>query len=119
MAVGGGAPDTAFAGGVEPASAILRAMAIYGARGNSSRVYLHRFLARAGETVEAGELVLDAGAGRAPYRGLFAHAGYETADFLDVAVGLGCVYAEKPHLCSSCWNRRLPRSAFHFGSRGT
>ena len=41
-------------------------MGIYGANGNSSRTYLHRFLARAGETVAPGERVLDAGAGRAP-----------------------------------------------------
>ena len=60
------------------------AMAIYGSRGNSSRVHLHRFLVRAGHTVKPGELVLDAGAGRAPYRSLFAHARYETADFLAV-----------------------------------
>jgi SAM-dependent methyltransferase len=71
-------------------------MAIYGARGNSSRVYLHRFLARAGETVKPGELVLDAGAGRAPYRGLFAHAGYETADFLAVK---GKKYTPPDYVC--------------------
>ena len=57
-------------------------MAVYAARGNSSRTYLHRFLVRAGQAVEPGQLVLDAGAGRAPYRDLFAHARYETADFL-------------------------------------
>jgi SAM-dependent methyltransferase len=59
-------------------------MAVYGGRGNSSRVYLHRFLERAGRAVEPDHLVLDAGAGRAPYRDLFAHARYETADFLAV-----------------------------------
>ena len=59
-------------------------MGIYSARGNSSRTYLHRFLARAGQAVQPGQLVLDAGAGRAPYRDLFSHAGYETADFLGV-----------------------------------
>lgn len=71
-------------------------MAIYGARGNSSRVYLHRFLARAGETVQPGELVLDAGAGRAPYRDLFAHAKYETADFLAVK---GKKYTPPDYVC--------------------
>jgi SAM-dependent methyltransferase len=59
-------------------------MAVYSARGNSSRTYLHRFLVRAGHAVQPGQLVLDAGAGRAPYRDLFSHARYETADFLAV-----------------------------------
>lgn len=59
-------------------------MSVYGGRGNSSRVYLHRFLERAGRAVEPDHLVLDAGAGQAPYRHLFAHARYETADFLAV-----------------------------------
>ena len=45
---------------------------------------LNAFLARAGEAVQPGQLVLDAGAGRAPYRDLFSHARYETADFLAV-----------------------------------
>ena len=71
-------------------------MAIYAARGNSSRVYLHRFLARAGQTVEPSELVLDAGAGRAPYRDLFAHARYETADFLAVK---GKRYVQPDYVC--------------------
>jgi SAM-dependent methyltransferase len=71
-------------------------MAIYGANGNSSRTYLHRFLARAGQAVAAGERVLDAGAGRAPYRGLFAHAHYETADFMAVK---GKKYAPPDYVC--------------------
>jgi len=71
-------------------------MAIYGARGNSSRVYLHQFLARAGHTVQPGQLVLDAGSGRAPYRDLFAHARYETADFLAVK---GKTYTEQDYVC--------------------
>jgi SAM-dependent methyltransferase len=71
-------------------------MAIYGANGNSSRTYLHRFLARAGETVAPGARVLDAGAGRAPYRDLFAHAQYETADFLAVK---GKKYAQPDYVC--------------------
>lgn len=71
-------------------------MGIYGAAGNSSRTYLHRFLARAGATVQPGERVLDAGAGRAPYRGLFDHARYETADFLAVK---GKKYAQPDHVC--------------------
>src|SRR5215210_9514252 len=71
-------------------------MAIYGAAGNSSRAYLPRFLARAAESVEPGQLVLDAGAGRAQYRGLFAHARYETADFLAVK---GKKYAQPDYVC--------------------
>jgi SAM-dependent methyltransferase len=68
----------------------------HGPATNSSRVHLRRFLTRAGETVRPGELVLDAGAGRAPYRDLFAHARYETADFLAVE---GKTYAEQDYVC--------------------
>ena len=64
--------------------------------GNSSRAYLRDFLARAARAVEPGQLVLDAGAGRAPYRGLFAHARYETADFLAVP---GKSYAAPEYVC--------------------
>jgi SAM-dependent methyltransferase len=71
-------------------------MAIYGAAGNSSRAYLHRFVARAGEAVQPGERVLDAGSGRAPYRKLFAHADYETADFVAVK---GKKYAPPDYVC--------------------
>jgi SAM-dependent methyltransferase len=60
-------------------------MAVYGAKGNSSRTYQHRFLKEAGRSVQSGERVLDAGAGRAPYRNLFRHARYETADFMALA----------------------------------
>ena len=71
-------------------------MAVYAATGNSSRVYLHRFLTRAGEAVEPGQFVLDAGAGRAPYRDLFGHARYETADFLAVK---GKRYVAPDYVC--------------------
>ena len=71
-------------------------MAVYGAAGNSSRTYLHRFLARAGQSVAPGELVLDAGSGRAPYRDLFAHARYETADFMAIK---GKKYAPPDYVC--------------------
>jgi ubiquinone/menaquinone biosynthesis C-methylase UbiE len=56
----------------------------YAARANASRTYLHEFLVRAGQEVAPGQYVLDAGAGRAPYRSLFDHARYETADFMAV-----------------------------------
>ncbi len=68
----------------------------YAAAGNSSRAYLHRFLTRAGQEVQPGQLVLDAGSGRAPYRDLFTHARYETADFLAVK---GKTYTEQDYVC--------------------
>jgi SAM-dependent methyltransferase len=71
-------------------------MGIYAAAGNSSRTYLHRFVTRAGEAVEPGQLVLDAGAGRAPYRDLFGHARYETADFVSVK---GKKYVQPDYVC--------------------
>ena len=61
---------------------------VYAAGGNSSRTYLYRFLTRAGKEVQPGQFVLDAGSGRAPYRDLFTHARYETADFLAVRLPL-------------------------------
>jgi SAM-dependent methyltransferase len=66
------------------------------ARDNSSRRGLHQFLARAGEAVQPGELVLDAGAGRSRYRKLFTHARYETADFLAVE---GKKYVQPTYVC--------------------
>jgi SAM-dependent methyltransferase len=71
-------------------------MGIYAAAGNSSRTYLHRFLERAGDVVQPGQLVLDAGAGRAPYRALFTHARYETADFVAVK---GKKYVQPDYVC--------------------
>jgi ubiquinone/menaquinone biosynthesis C-methylase UbiE len=63
---------------------------------NSSRTYLRRFLARAAGEVRPGQRVLDAGAGRAQYRGLFAHARYETADFMAVQ---GKAYRQPDYVC--------------------
>ena len=63
---------------------------------NSSRTYLRRFLERAAAEVGPGQVVLDAGAGRAQYRKLFAHAQYETADFLAVA---GKKYRRPDYVC--------------------
>jgi SAM-dependent methyltransferase len=48
---------------------------------NSSRVHLMRCNKSFAESVPPGALVLDAGAGEAPYRDLFSHARYESADF--------------------------------------
>lgn len=68
----------------------------YGGRRNSSRTQLRRFLERAARSVKPGQLVLDAGAGRAAYAPLFAHARYETADFLAVT---GKKYAQPDYVC--------------------
>ncbi len=51
---------------------------------NASRFHLRNEVAAFAEGYQNGELVLDAGAGRAPYRSLFARAKYETADFQKV-----------------------------------
>lgn len=48
---------------------------------NSSRHHLEAWIKEAAETLPAGALVLDAGSGDAPYRSLFDHARYESADF--------------------------------------
>jgi SAM-dependent methyltransferase len=62
---------------------------------NSSLVHLaERMLAFARDT-ERGMLVLDAGAGRSPYKPLFAHARYEAADFAQ----LGTDYAPLDYVC--------------------
>lgn len=51
---------------------------------NSSRIHLARYNREFASQVPAGALVLDAGAGRSPYKALFAHARYESADFEQV-----------------------------------
>lgn len=48
---------------------------------NSSRVYLREINEEFAASIEKGSVVLDAGAGSAPYRELFEHTQYETADF--------------------------------------
>jgi SAM-dependent methyltransferase len=49
--------------------------------GNSTRARLWLENKAFAESIQQGCLVLDAGAGDAPYRSLFAHVRYETADF--------------------------------------
>jgi SAM-dependent methyltransferase len=49
---------------------------------NPSRRRIREYNARFARGVRPGMLVLDAGAGKAPYRDLFAHARYESADFV-------------------------------------
>lgn len=65
---------------------------------NSSRVHLERVNRDFAATVSADSLVLDAGAGDAPYRPLFAHARYESADFEMVDKP----YAKTTYVCDLC-----------------
>ena len=62
---------------------------------NSSRERLWQENAAFAATVSAGALVLDAGAGTAPYKSLFAHARYESADFEQV----NKAYAHQTYTC--------------------
>jgi SAM-dependent methyltransferase len=56
---------------------------------NSSREYLQRLNAEFASRIPPGSLILDVGAGAAPYRRLFDHAKYESADFEQVAKEYG------------------------------
>ena len=56
-------------------------MRIIGSGLNPSRVWLDREIAAFAARLPEGALVLDAGAGKQPYRNYFAHCRYETADF--------------------------------------
>ncbi len=51
---------------------------------NPSRVRLREVNSEFAASIPDGAVVLDAGAGKAPYRDLFKHAQYETADFEQV-----------------------------------
>lgn len=62
---------------------------------NPSRVQLRRQMVRFAKGTRRGMIVLDAGAGRSPYRGLFKHAQYEAADFAQ----LGTEYAPLDYVC--------------------
>jgi SAM-dependent methyltransferase len=62
---------------------------------NASRYWLKREMARFAATIPPGTLVLDAGAGEAPYRALLAHCRYEAADFVKVDKP----YAEQTYVC--------------------
>ena len=48
---------------------------------NASRVHLREEVAEFARGTEPGMVVLDAGAGKSPYKKLFRHATYEAADF--------------------------------------
>jgi len=62
---------------------------------NSSRYRLWQEIAGFAESIPIGALVLDAGAGEAPYKSLFKHAKYESADFEKVDK----TYASSTYVC--------------------
>ncbi|MFD7075638.1 class I SAM-dependent methyltransferase [Nocardioides sp. NPDC059952] len=62
---------------------------------NPSRVRLRQEMARFAKGTKRGMRVLDAGAGRSPYRKLFKHARYEAADFAQ----LSSAYAPLDYVC--------------------
>ncbi|HEY9653346.1 MAG TPA: class I SAM-dependent methyltransferase [Coleofasciculaceae cyanobacterium] len=62
---------------------------------NSSRRYLEDWLIEAAQSVSAEDLILDAGAGNSPYKSLFVHAKYESADFCQ----LNKEYGEITYVC--------------------
>jgi ubiquinone/menaquinone biosynthesis C-methylase UbiE len=51
---------------------------------NPTRVYLERYNKEFADGMPAGSLMLDVGAGQAPYKHLFNHVRYESADFEQV-----------------------------------
>jgi SAM-dependent methyltransferase len=62
---------------------------------NASRYRLLQEIERYAATIPSGALVLDAGAGNAPYKSLFSHARYESADFEKVEKE----YAPSTYVC--------------------
>ena len=52
---------------------------------NSSRVHLAQYMRDFAKGTKRGMVVLDAGAGRGPYKHLFKHARYEAADFAQLS----------------------------------
>jgi len=74
---------------------------------NPSRVHLRRVNAEFARLVPPGALVLDAASGEQPYRDLFSHARYESADFQMV---------DKPYVETSyvCDLRSIPVEAGRF-----
>lgn len=74
---------------------------------NSSRHRLWEENAAFARQIPAGALVLDAGAGDAPYKSLYAHAQYESADFEQVDKA----YAPSTYVCDL---RDIPVEDGHF-----
>lgn len=65
---------------------------------NSSRVHLERYNREFAQTMKPGSRILDAGAGEAPYRSLFSHVCYESADFEKVDKQ----YVKSTYICDLC-----------------
>ena len=63
---------------------------------NSSRYYLKKYNAAFARQTDPGMVVLDAGSGTQPYRQLFGHCIYESADFEIVEKP----YAESTYVCN-------------------
>ena len=63
---------------------------------NSSRVHLAEFAQAAAESLEPGSLILDAGAGKCPYKPLFNHMQYEFSDACQIE---GMVYGDITYKC--------------------
>ena len=66
---------------------------------NSSRHYLYLYNKKFSESMVAGGLVLDAGAGEEPYRDLFGQMQYESTDFGEVP---SRAYAHVTYICDLC-----------------
>jgi hypothetical protein len=62
---------------------------------NASRYRLSKEIEAFAASVPSGTLVLDAGAGHAPYKGFFQHIQYESADFEKV----NKAYAPSTYVC--------------------
>jgi SAM-dependent methyltransferase len=69
---------------------------------NSSRVYLAKINAEFAKQLPPGSLMLDVGAGNAPYKHLFAHVQYESVDFQKVDKE----YAKSTYVADIC--ERIP-----------
>lgn len=63
---------------------------------NSSRVYLYNCNQQFASKIEPGSLILDAGAGNAPYQELFNNFQYETADKFDSSCTYVCDIVDIP-----------------------
>jgi SAM-dependent methyltransferase len=63
---------------------------------NSSREYLFDFARQAAASIPKGAAVLDAGAGKSPYKSLFQEAHYESTDFCQVEQK---IYGEITYVC--------------------
>ena len=83
-------------------SGLLRRFAV-----NSSRVHLAEYNREFAARIPHGALVLDAGAGDAPYRHLLTHTQYESADFEQVDKP----YAKSTYVCDLS---RIPVDAGRF-----